>query len=58
MFEEKVQKRCQFKNQKQREKKGNRKRNMQPWERGEMNDIYLKKIISEIIPDCKKMRPV
>lgn len=27
-------------------KKGNRKRNMQPRERGEMNDIYLKKIIS------------
>lgn len=46
MFEEKVQKRCQFKNKKQRKKKGNRKRNMQPWERGEMNDIYLKKIIS------------
>lgn len=47
MFEENVQKRCQFKNQKTKEKKkGNRKRNMQPREKGEMNDIYLKKIIS------------
>ena len=34
------------KGKKKKRKKRNIKRNMQPQEKGEMNDIYLKKIIS------------